>query len=139
MSDASPELCTGFDFVYFISISCVSLFNSTENLWLIDWFIHCSAFWGIEGHVALDRNPKPGYNTILLRLIPGDLVYACPHIQFHTLSSLLDSQSAVSNSYPNVFLPRREAVCIMFMMVFGMTRLGRGPATYHIGGGHANH
>ena len=25
------------------------------------------------------------------------------------------------------------------MMVFGMTRLGREPATYHVRGGHANH
>ena len=26
-----------------------------------------------EGHVALDRNPGPGYDTLLLRMIPGDL------------------------------------------------------------------
>ena len=30
-------------------------------------------FRDIEGHVALDKNPGPGYNTLLLRLIPGDL------------------------------------------------------------------
>ena len=30
-------------------------------------------FWGIEGHVALHRNPGPVYDTILLRLIPGDI------------------------------------------------------------------
>ena len=27
---------------------------------------------GSEGHVALDGNPGPGYDTLLLRLIPGD-------------------------------------------------------------------
>ena len=42
-------------------------------------------FFGIEGHVALDRNPWPGYNTLLLQLIPGDILSACSHIQFHTL------------------------------------------------------
>ena len=25
------------------------------------------------------------YDTLLLRLIPGDLLSACPHRQFHTL------------------------------------------------------
>ena len=39
-------------------------------------------FFGIEGHVALDRNLGPGYNTLLLQLIPGDLLSACPHRQF---------------------------------------------------------
>ena len=47
--------------------------------------IHYSAFFGIEGHVALDRNPGPGHNTLLMRLIPGDLLSACPHRQFHSL------------------------------------------------------
>ena len=55
----------------------------------------------MEGHVALDRNPGPGYNTLLLRLIPEDLLSACPHRQFHTLPGLLDSQAALSISYPS--------------------------------------
>ena len=38
-----------------------------------------------KGHAALDRNPGPGYNGLLLRLIPGDLFSACTHRQFHTL------------------------------------------------------
>ena len=38
--------------------------------------LQCFSAW----HVALDRNPGPGYDTILLRLIPGDLV-ACPNRQ----------------------------------------------------------
>ena len=67
------------------------------------WFglIHYSAFFGSEGHVALDRNPGPGYDSLLLRLIPGDLLSACPHRQFHTLPGLLDSRAAVPNSYPS--------------------------------------
>ena len=69
------------------------------------WFglglIHYSAFFGSEGHVALDRNPGTGYDTLLLRMIPGDLLSAFPHRQFHTLPSLLDSWAALPNSYPN--------------------------------------
>ena len=33
----------------------------------------------------------------------------------------------------------REAVCTIFMVVFGMTRSGREPTTYRVRGGHANH
>ena len=62
-------------------------------------------FFGSEGHAALDRTPGRGYNTLLLRLNPGDLLSACPHRQFHTLPGLLDSQAALSNSYPNACMP----------------------------------
>ena len=72
---------------------------------LTDWLIHYSAFFGSTGHVALDRNPGPGYNTLLLRMVPGDLLSACPHRQFHTLPGLLDSLAALSNSYPNPCVP----------------------------------
>ena len=34
-------------------------------------------------------------------MIPGDLLSACPHRQFHTLPGLLDSWAALPNSYPN--------------------------------------
>ena len=54
--------------------------------------IHYSAFFGSECHVALYRNLGPGYDTLLLRLIPGDLLNACPHRQFRTLPDLLDSE-----------------------------------------------
>ena len=57
--------------------------------------------FGSEGHVALDGNPGPGYDTLLLRLIPEDLLSACPHRQFHTLPGLLDSRAALPNSYPS--------------------------------------
>ena len=93
-----------------------------------------------EHHVALDRNQGPGYNTLLLTLlIPGDLLSACPHRQFHTLPSLLDSRAVLSNSYPNTCVQCREAVCTIFMMVFGMTLPGQEPTTYRVRGGHANH
>ena len=75
--------------------------------WGLVWFgsIHYSAFFGSEGHVALDRNPGPGYNTLLLRMIPGDLLSVFPHRQFHTLPGLLDSWAALPNSYPNACMP----------------------------------
>ena len=44
--------------------------------------------FGIGCHVALDKNPGSGYDTLLLRLIPGDLNSACLQRQFHTLSFL---------------------------------------------------
>ena len=34
-------------------------------------------------------------------MIPGDLLSAFPHRQFHTLPGLLDSWGAVPNAYPN--------------------------------------
>ena len=34
-------------------------------------------FFSIVGHEALDINLGPGYNTILLQLIPGDLSSNC--------------------------------------------------------------
>ena len=78
---------------------------------LIDWF-----FFNIEGHVSLDINPGWGCNTLLLRLIPGDL-----YRQFHTLLSLLHSQAAMPNPYTNACMPSREAVCTIFMMALGLT------------------
>ena len=38
-------------------------------------------------------------------MVPGDLLSAFPHRQFHTLPSLLDSWAALSNSYPNACVP----------------------------------
>ena len=89
-------------------------------------------FFGIECYVALDRNLGPAYNTLILPLIPGDLLSASPHRQFHTLLGLLDSQDALSNSYPNACMPSGEVVCTIFMIVFGMTRPGRQLATYRM-------
>ena len=64
------------------------------------WFNPLWCFFGSEGHVALERNPGPGYDTLLLRMIPGDLLSAFPHRQFHTLPGLLDSWAALPNSNP---------------------------------------
>ena len=54
----------------------------------------------IDGHEALDRNPRPGHDTLYLRLIPGYLYSACPHRQVHTLFGRLNSRAALPNSYP---------------------------------------
>ena len=78
--------------------------------------------FNIEGHEALDRTPGLAYSTLLLQLIPGDLHRVCPHRQFLTLPGLLHSWVALPNSYPNACVPRREANCAIFMMIFGMTR-----------------
>ena len=72
-------------------------------------------FYGIESHVALDRNPEPGYNTLLLRLIPGDLYIACLHRQFHTLTHHLHNRGALPNFNPNHYVPSREAICTIFI------------------------
>ena len=69
------------------------------------WFNPLKCFFDNEGLVALDRNPGPGYDTLLLRMIPGDLLSAFPHRQFHTLPGLLDSWAALPNSYPNACMP----------------------------------
>ena len=45
----------------------------------------------------------------------------------------------MSNSYPNACVSSREAVCTIFMMVFGMTRPGRERTTYRVGGEDASH
>ena len=81
--------------------------NRSFHLWQIRWDIWFGLihFFGSEGHVALDRNPGPGYNTLLWRMIPGDLLSAFPHRQFHTLPGLLDSWAALPNSNPNACVP----------------------------------
>ena len=65
------------------------------------WFNPLLCFFGSEGHVALDRNPGTGYDILFLRMIPGDLLSAFPHRQFHTLPGLLDSWAALPNSNSN--------------------------------------
>ena len=53
----------------------------------------------------------PGYETLLMQLIPGDIYSACPYRHLHTIPGLLDSQTALSNSYSNACMPSREVVC----------------------------
>ena len=76
-----------------------------SELWFGLGLIHYSAFSAAKGHAALDRNPGPGYDTLLLRMIPGDLLSAFPHRQFHTLPGLLNSWAALPNSNPNACMP----------------------------------
>ena len=70
-------------------------------------------------------------------MIPGDLLSAFPHRQFHTLPGPLDSWAALPNSNPNARMPMQGAVCTIFMMVFGMTRPRGELMTYRARGGHA--
>ena len=69
------------------------------------WFNPLQCFFGSEGHVALERNLGPVYDTLLLQMIPGDLLSAFPPRQFHTLPGLLDSWAALPNSNPNACVP----------------------------------
>ena len=101
---------------------------------MVSWPIHWSAFC-IESYVALDRNTGSGYDTILLRLIPGYIYSARPYRQFHTLPGLLHSQAALSNSYPDTCVPNS---LYHFMTVFGVTWPGRELMTNHLRGGYAN-
>ena len=83
-------------------------YNADPNLDALLYFLcfnSLKCFFCSEGHVALDRNPGPGYDTLLLRMIPGDILSAFPHSQFHTLPGLLDSWAALPNSYPNTCMP----------------------------------
>ena len=78
-------------------------------------------------------------NTIPTLAIGCRPLSACRNRQFHTLPGLLDRRTAPSNSYPNVCVSSREAVCNISMNVFGMTWPGREPATHRMRGGYANH
>ena len=72
----------------------------------------------MKGYAALERNPGPGYNILLLRLIPGDLYSACNHRQLLTLPGLKHSRIALPNPYHNACVPRKEAVCTTFRWSF---------------------
>ena len=52
----------------------------------------------------VNKNPGPRYDTLLLRLIQGYLLSACPHRQFHSLPDLLDSRAALPKSYPSALV-----------------------------------
>ena len=96
------HLPKSFCFTYRYIDDVVSINN--PKLGLV-WFNPLQCFFDSEGHVALDRNPGPGYDTLLLRMISGDLLSAFPHRQFHTLPGLLDSWAALPNSNPNACVP----------------------------------
>ena len=71
---------------------CISQIIDYDYDWLIN---QLDCFFGIKGHVVLVINPGPGCNSLLLQLIPRDILSACPHRQFHTLPGLLLSQAAL--------------------------------------------
>ena len=67
---------------------CASqVLNVKDQYELMIYQLEC--FFGMECHVALNRNPGPGHNTPLLRLTP------CLHREFHTLSIVLCSEADV--------------------------------------------
>ena len=74
-------------------------------------------------------------------MIPGDLLSACPHRQFHTLPGLLDSRAALSYSYPNALRAMKEGNLYHFYNGIWYDRAGpEGElTTYRVRGGHANH
>ena len=47
-------------------------------------------------------------------MIPGDLLSAFPHRQFHTLPGLLDSWAALPNSNPNACVPMQGSSLYRF-------------------------
>ena len=96
----------------------IQFYSCKRSIRLIDWLIYpLECFFGSECHDALDRNPGPGYNTLLLRLITGDRLGACSHGQFDTLPGLLDSRAALSNSFPYACVHFTKAVCTIFMFL----------------------
>ena len=71
-------------------------------------------------------------------MIPGDLLSACPHRQFHTLYPAFQTVGlhCQTPTLTHACLCR-EAVCTIFMMVFGMTWPRGELTTYPARGGHA--
>ena len=60
--------------------------------------IMMKVFFDIGEHTALDRNPGPGYDTLLVRLIPIYLYSACPQRHINTLPSLSHIQASLPTS-----------------------------------------
>ena len=71
-------------------------------------------------------------------MIPEDLLSVCPHKQFHTLPGLLDSQAALSNSYPNDYVPMQGGSLYHFYDGLWYDPAGRELTTYRVRGGNAN-
>ena len=71
-------------------------------------------------------------------MIPGDLLSACPHRQFHTLPGLLDSRAALSD-YPNALRVKQGDSLYHFYDGLWYDPPGGEFTTYRVRGGHANH
>ena len=126
------QLCHNDDVRYVWGETTHSKITTDGLVWLnpLYWF------FGSEGHVALD-NPAPGYDTILLRMIPGDLLSAFPHRQFHPLHGLLYSWAALPNSNPNACMPMQGCSLYHFYDGLWYNRPRGELTTYRARGGHA--
>ena len=111
--------------------------RSALHLWVAYYFLSIRVLNRHWRPCSTRLNWRTGHDTLLLRLIPGDLYSTWPNKQFHTLAGLLDSRVAQPNSYPNNCVPSKEEVCTIFIMVFVMTWPGREPTTCRMRGGHA--
>ena len=70
-------------------------------------------------------------------MIPGDLLSAFPHRQFHTLPGLLDSWAALPNSNPNACMPMLGGSLYNFYDGLWYDRPRGELTTYRARGGHA--
>ena len=55
---------------------------------MIDWWIHYSAFFCIDGHAVLDRNLRPGLYYLSLTIDPRRSLLCVLHKTFHTQPGL---------------------------------------------------
>ena len=88
-----------FDY-FFLSVNKNSLdswctSNTDYRLKILWEFWTLLIDWWIDQSKAMYRNRGPGYNTLLLWLIPWDFYSLCPHRQFHMLPGLLHSWAAL--------------------------------------------
>ena len=70
-------------------------------------------------------------------MIPGDLLSAFPHRQFHTLPGLLDSWAALPNSNPNACVPMQGGSLYHFYDGLWYDPAEGELTTYPARGGHA--
>ena len=118
LTGSNVSLIFGFENLYrdaaaLPAPACVLKGSELELVWFgLVCFNPLKCFFGSEGHVALERNP--GYDTLLLRMIPGDLLSAFPHRQFHTLPGLLDSWDALPNSNRNACMSMQGGILYHF-------------------------
>ena len=70
-------------------------------------------------------------------MIPGDLLSAFPHRQFHTLPGLLDSWAALPNSNPNACVPIQGGSLYHFYDGLWYDPSRGELTTYRVRGGHA--
>ena len=72
-------------------------------------------------------------------MIPGGLLSACRHRQYHTLPGLLDIRAALPNSNPNALRAMQGGSLYHCYDGLWYDPAGAQTATYLMRGGHANH